>query len=209
MKTLILAGGSGTRLFPLSREHYPKQFIPLVDDESLFQKTVKRSLLFSSPQEIAIVTNTDHRFLVRDQLAAIGCNCRVLVEPVGRNTLPAIYYGVREVTREDGPDTVAVLPSDHLISANGPFQDAFLRASGLQRTTSWSSACGRPRPTPDTAISAGQVPGEGSLVDAFVEKPDPETAGRYIADGYLWNSGMFCFDADLFLAECETCAPRW
>src|SRR5690606_28980250 len=75
MKTLILAGGSGTRLFPLSREHYPKQFIPLVDDESLFQKTVKRSLLFSSPQEIAIVTNTDHRFLVRDQLAAIGCDC--------------------------------------------------------------------------------------------------------------------------------------
>jgi Mannose-1-phosphate guanylyltransferase len=103
MKTLILAGGSGTRLFPLSREHYPKQFIPLIDDESLFQKTVKRSLLFSSPQEIAIVTNTDHKFLVRDQLAAIGCDCRVLVEPAGRNTLPAIYYGVREVAGGTDP----------------------------------------------------------------------------------------------------------
>ncbi len=209
MKTLILAGGSGTRLFPLSREHYPKQFIPLVDDESLFQKTVKRSLLFSSPQEIAIVTNTDHRFLVRDQLAAIGCNCRVLVEPVGRNTLPAIYYGVREVTREDGPDTVAVLPSDHLISANGPFQDAFLRAERLAKD--YLVVFGVRPTSPHTGygyIRPGKSLGEGSLVDAFVEKPDPETAGRYIADGYLWNSGMFCFDADLFLAECETCAPE-
>ena len=209
MKTLILAGGSGTRLFPLSREHYPKQFIPLVDDESLFQKTVKRALLFSSPQEIAIVTNTDHRFLVRDQLAAIGCNCRVLVEPVGRNTLPAIYYGVREVTREDGPDTVAVLPSDHLISANGPFQDAFLRAERLAKD--YLVVFGVRPTSPHTGygyIRPGKSLGEGSLVDAFVEKPDPETAGRYIADGYLWNSGMFCFDADLFLAECETCAPE-
>ncbi|NMA89484.1 MAG: mannose-1-phosphate guanylyltransferase, partial [Methanoculleus bourgensis] len=209
MKTLILAGGSGTRLFPLSREHYPKQFIPLVDDESLFQKTVKRSLLFSSPQEIAIVTNTDHRFLVRDQLAAIGCDCRVLVEPVGRNTLPAIYYGVREVTREDGPDTVAVLPSDHLISANGPFQDAFLRAERLAKD--YLVVFGVRPTSPHTGygyIRPGKSLGEGSLVDAFVEKPNPETAGRYIADGYLWNSGMFCFDADLFLAECETCAPE-
>ena len=209
MKTLILAGGSGTRLFPLSREHYPKQFIPLVDDESLFQKTVKRSLLFSSPQEIAIVTNTDHRFLVRDQLAAIGCDCRVLVEPVGRNTLPAIYYGVREVTREDGSDTVAVLPSDHLISANGPFQEAFLRAERLAKD--YLVVFGVRPTSPHTGygyIRPGKSLGEGSLVDAFVEKPDPETAGRYITDGYLWNSGMFCFDADLFLAECETCAPE-
>ncbi|MDK2890241.1 MAG: mannose-phosphate guanylyltransferase / mannose-6-phosphate isomerase [Methanoculleus sp.] len=209
MKTLILAGGSGTRLFPLSREHYPKQFIPLVDDESLFQKTVKRSLLFSSPQEIAIVTNTDHRFLVRDQLAAIGCDCKVLVEPVGRNTLPAIYYGVREVMREDGPDTVAVLPSDHLISATGPFQEAFRRAERLAKD--YLVVFGV-RPTlPHTGygyIRPGETLGDGSIVDAFVEKPDLETAGRYVADGYLWNSGMFCFDAGLFLSECETCAPE-
>ena len=207
MKTLILAGGSGTRLFPLSREHYPKQFIPLVDDESLFQKTVKRALLFSSPQDIAIVTNTEHRFLVRDQLAAIGCDSRVLVEPVGKNTLPAIYYGVREVAR-DGPATVAVLPSDHLITATGPFCEAFRRAERLAKDHLVVFGV---RPT-SPHIGYGYIcPGEplvgGSLVDAFVEKPDLATAGRYIADGYLWNSGMFCFDADLFLAECETCAP--
>ena len=209
MKTLILAGGSGTRLFPLSREHYPKQFIPLVDDESLFQKTVKRSLLFSSPQEIAIVTNTDHKFLVRDQLAAIGCDCRVLVEPVGRNTLPAIYYGVREIAREDGPETVAVLPSDHLITATGQFHDAFRRAERL--TKDYLVVFGV-RPTlPHTGygyIRPGEPLADGSLVDAFVEKPDLSTAERYVADGYLWNSGMFCFDAGLFLAECEACAPE-
>ncbi|KDE56430.1 mannose-1-phosphate guanylyltransferase/mannose-6-phosphate isomerase [Methanoculleus sp. MH98A] len=208
MKTLILAGGSGTRLFPLSREHYPKQFIPLIDDESLFQKTVKRALLFSSPQEIAIVTNTDHRFLVRDQLAAIGCDCRVLVEPVGKNTLPAIYYGAREITR-DGPDTVAVLPSDHLITTPGPFQDAFRRAERLSKD--YLVAFGVRPTSPHTGygyIRPGDPLGDGSTVDAFVEKPDLETAGRYVADGYLWNSGMFCFDAGLFLAECEDCAPE-
>jgi mannose-1-phosphate guanylyltransferase/mannose-6-phosphate isomerase len=209
MKTLILAGGSGTRLFPLSREHYPKQFIPLVDDESLFQKTVKRSLLFSSPQEIAIVTNTDHKFLVRDQLAAIGCDCRVLVEPVGRNTLPAIYYGVREIAGEDGSRTVAVLPSDHLITATGPFQEAFRRAERLAKDHLVVFGV---RPTlPHTGygyIRPGEPVADGSLVDAFVEKPDLATAEKYVADGYLWNSGMFCFDADLFLAECEACAPE-
>ncbi|PKL61577.1 MAG: mannose-1-phosphate guanylyltransferase/mannose-6-phosphate isomerase [Methanomicrobiales archaeon HGW-Methanomicrobiales-2] len=208
MKTLILAGGSGTPLFPLSREHYPKQFIPLIDDESLFQKTVKRSLLFSSPQEIAIVTNTDHKFLVRDQLAAIGCDCRVLVEPVGRNTLPAIYYGVREIAG-DGSRTVAVLPSDHLITATGPFQEAFRRAERLAKDHLVVFGV---RPTlPHTGygyIRPGEPVADGSLVDAFVEKPDLATAEKYVADGYLWNSGMFCFDADLFLSECEACAPE-
>ena len=209
MKTLILAGGSGTRLFPLSREHYPKQFIPLVDDESLFQKTVKRALLLSSPQEIAIVTNTDHKFLVRDQLAAIGCDCRVLTEPVGKNTLPAIYYGVREFLREDGSDTVAVLPSDHLINATGSFHEAFL---GAERLSKDYLVVFGVRPTlPHTGygyIRPGETLPGGSLVDAFVEKPDLATAEKYVADGYLWNSGMFCFDAGLFLSECETCAPE-
>ena len=209
MKTLILAGGSGTRLFPLSREHYPKQFIPLVDKESLFQKTVKRSLLFSSPQEIAIVTNEDHKFLVRDQLAAIGCDCRILVEPVGKNTLPAIYYGVREVTREDGSGVIAVLPSDHLIAATGAFHEAFRRAEQLAKD--YLVVFGVRPTSPHTGygyIRPGEPLADGSLVDAFVEKPDVATAGKYVAEGYLWNSGMFCFDAGLFLSECEACAPE-
>ena len=210
MKTIILAGGSGTRLFPLSREHYPKQFIPLLDDESLFQNTVKRALLLSTPQEITIVTNAEHRFLVRDHLAAIGCDCRVLVEPVGRNTLPAIYYGVKEITRENGPDTVAVLPSDHLITATGEFQEAFRRAERFAKD--YLVVFGVRPTSPQTGygyIRPGEPLGDGGArVDAFVEKPDLETARSYVADGYLWNSGMFCFDAGLFLSECEVCAPE-
>ena len=90
MKTLILAGGSGTRLFPLSREYYPKQFIPLFDDESLFQKTIRRATGHSSPEEIYIVTNEKHKFLVRDQVTGICDECKILIEPEGKNTLPAI-----------------------------------------------------------------------------------------------------------------------
>ncbi len=171
---------------------------------------MKRALLLSTPQEITIVTNAEHRFLVRDQLAAIGCDCRVLVEPVGRNTLPAIYYGVKEITRENGPDTVAVLPSDHLITATGEFQEAFRRAERFAKD--YLVAFGVRPTTPHTGygyIRPGEPLGDGGArVDAFVEKPDLETARSYVADGYLWNSGMFCFDAGLFLSECEVCAPE-
>ncbi len=208
MKTLILAGGSGTRLFPLSREQFPKQFIPLVDDESLFQKTVKRAMLFSSPQDIAVVTNKDHIFLVRDQLAGIGCDCHVLAETAGRNTLPAIYYGVREITRPDDPATVAVLPSDHLLPADGEYRACVLKA---ERLAADRLVVFGVRPTfPHTGygyIRPGEALPEGFVVEAFVEKPDAKTAERYVADGCLWNSGMFLFDTDLFLTECERHAP--
>ena len=89
MYTIILAGGFGTRLFPLSRRSFPKQFIPLLGETSLFQKTIKRALLFSKPEEIYIVTNKDHAFLVEDQLQQIQTPCNVLLEPCGKNTLPA------------------------------------------------------------------------------------------------------------------------
>jgi mannose-1-phosphate guanylyltransferase/mannose-6-phosphate isomerase len=129
---------------------------------------------------------------------------------VGRNTLPAIYYGVKEITRENGPDTVAVLPSDHLITATGEFQEAFRRAERFAKD--YLVAFGVRPTTPHTGygyIRPGEPLGDGGArVDAFVEKPDLETARSYVADGYLWNSGMFCFDAGLFLSECEVCAPE-
>ena len=97
MYTVVLAGGSGTRLFPLSRSSYPKQFIPLFNNESLFQKTVKRALLFSQPDEIYIVTNSAHKFLVENQLRDIAKEAVILTEPCGKNTLPAIMYAVSQI----------------------------------------------------------------------------------------------------------------
>ncbi|TAJ43710.1 sugar phosphate nucleotidyltransferase [Methanofollis fontis] len=131
MKTIILAGGSGTRLFPLSRTCYPKQFIPLLGKESLFQRSVRRALLFSRPEEIYVITSTAHRFLVADQLAEIGAPCRVLTEPEGKNTLPAIAYGMMTILEECGDDTVAVLSSDQLIEGGDAYTTTFRAAEGL------------------------------------------------------------------------------
>ena len=100
MKTLILAGGSGTRLFPLSREKYPKQFLKIFDDESLFQKTLKRARVFSSDKNIYVITNKEQKFLAQDQAAEIKCACSILVEPVAKNTLPAIYFGLQSIVKE-------------------------------------------------------------------------------------------------------------
>ncbi len=208
MKSLILAGGSGTRLFPLSREHYPKQFIKLFNGESLFQKTVKRQLLLSAATDITIITNRDHQFLIRDQLAEIGCDCPVLTEPVGKNTLPAIYYGVK-MYAESGADTtddrIAVVSSDHLIEPDDAFRAAFQSAARLAdrhlvvfgvRPTSPHTGYGYIRP-------GSPLGDDGYLVDSFVEKPDHKTAEEYCASGYLWNSGMFVFTPSLFLSEAE------
>ncbi|WP_067052333.1 mannose-1-phosphate guanylyltransferase/mannose-6-phosphate isomerase [Methanofollis ethanolicus] len=204
MKTIILAGGSGTRLFPLSRTCYPKQFIPLFENESLFQKAVRRALLFSRPEEVYVVTNEAHRFLVADQLAAISACCQVLVEPAGKNTLPAIVYGMTAL--EEG--TVAVLPSDQLITPDEGYKAAFHAAEALARDH--LVTFGITPTSPHTGygyIRPGEVLPGGYAVDAFVEKPDLETAERYVREGYLWNSGMFLFSSALFMEECRRLAP--
>jgi mannose-1-phosphate guanylyltransferase/mannose-6-phosphate isomerase len=208
MKTLILAGGIGTRLFPLSREHFPKQFIPLFNNESLFQKTVKRALLHSAPQDIFIVTNEKHRFLVRDQTETICAECTILVEPEGKNTLPAIYYGISEIVEKLGPSNVVVLPSDHLVDV----EEAYLTA--IEAAARISGDClvtfGVVPSHPHTGygyIKPGRDLGDGFAVEKFVEKPDFETASTYVKEGYFWNSGMFLFNSDLFFEECKTFAP--
>ncbi|KUG19757.1 MAG: mannose-1-phosphate guanylyltransferase/mannose-6-phosphate isomerase [Methanomicrobiaceae archaeon] len=208
MKTLILAGGIGTRLFPLSRELFPKQFIPLFSDESLFQKTIRRALLHSPPEEIYIVTNRKHKFLVRDQVSELCPGCTTLIEPEGKNTLPAIYYGMTEIAGEHGPSAVAIYPSDHLVEAG----ESYLRAIDAARRLAerYLVAFGV-RPThPHTGygyVKPARAEGEGFLVERFVEKPDYATAERYVAEGYLWNSGMFLFHSDIFFGECEALAP--
>ncbi|MDD4255875.1 MAG: mannose-1-phosphate guanylyltransferase/mannose-6-phosphate isomerase [Methanofollis sp.] len=209
MKTIILAGGSGTRLFPLSRTCYPKQFIPLLGKESLFQRTVRRALLFSRPEEIYVITSSAHRFLVADQLTEIGAPCRVLTEPEGKNTLPAIACGMTAILGECGDDTVAVLSSDQLIEAGDAYKAAFLAAEALaeDHLVTFGIAPTSPH-TGFGYIHPGEPLPGGYAVEAFVEKPDLETAERYVKEGYLWNSGMFLFRAALFMEECRRLAPE-
>ena len=224
MHTLILAGGSGTRLFPLSREQYPKQFIPLFDGESLFQKTCRRALRHSKPENVWIVTNEKHAFLVRDQVAGFCDRCHVLVEPEGKNTLPAIVFGMHEIARAepDGSVKVAVFPSDHLLGSEETYDMAITEA------LSWAdqylvtfgivpdcphTGYGYIKPSPGSSEGTGggeSAPGPvgGMPVERFVEKPDEATAEQYIRDGYFWNSGMFLFETGLFFEEVQAHAPE-
>jgi mannose-1-phosphate guanylyltransferase / mannose-6-phosphate isomerase len=208
MKTLILAGGSGTRLFPLSRGHFPKQFLPIFDGHSLFQNTLRRALMFSSPDEIFVVTNPDQEFIAREQAATVGCSEHILSEPEGKNTLPAVFFGFHEIERSFGPAKVAVLPSDQLVHAGPVYADAFRKAEAL--SDEWLVLFGVRGAEPHTGygyIRPGNEIGGAFSVASFTEKPDRSTAERYLRDGYFWNSGMFLFSTRLFFDECEKYAP--
>ncbi len=212
MKTVILAGGKGTRLWPLSRELMPKQFIKIFDDESLFQKTVRRTLLFSKPKEIFIVTNREYRFRVLDELRDMGIEIpqeNILLEPVGKNTLPAIYWGLRTVHENFGKSKVAVLPSDHLIDANERYVEAFKTAEKLSGEYFVTFGIKPTRPhTGYGYIKPGEKMEGGYRVAEFKEKPDLETAKHYVEEGYYWNSGMFMFDTELFIEEVRKLSPE-
>ncbi len=201
MIALILAGGVGERLFPLSRAKYPKQFLRF-NGESLFQMTVKRGLMISD--QIYVVTNVDQAFMIEKELEEMGVEAKVLEEPMPKNTLPAIYLGIREIVKDFGRSKVAVLPSDHIIEANEKFVEAFKKAERLSNDYLVTFGI---RPTkPHTGygyIKPGEELENGFVVERFVEKPDYERAKDYVDRGFLWNSGMFVFDTDLFLEECK------
>lgn len=215
MKTLILAGGKGTRLWPLSRELMPKQFVRFLDGWSLFQRTVKRALKFSRPAEVFVVTNREYRFRVLDDLRELGIEIpeeNILLEPVGKNTLPAIYWGMKVIDETFGNSIVAVLPSDHLIEADEVYERAFRNAEKLAEK--YLVTFGIKPTKPHTGygyIKPGEKIGGGAplgyRVAEFKEKPDLETAKRYVEEGYYWNSGMFAFSTSLFLDEVERHAP--
>ena len=211
MYSVILAGGSGTRLFPLSRSDYPKQFIPLLDNESLFQKSVRRASLHSRPEEIYIVTNEAHTFLVRDQLEQLHAPCHILTEPAGKNTLPAVLYAVTQIAKNDADAVIAVFPSDQLIESDETYEAAIGYAVSLAKTDLVVFGVVPDHPHTGYGYIKPGIPfpdGAGYRVEAFVEKPDRRTAETYLAAGYLWNAGIFCFSASVFLDECRKLAPE-
>jgi len=223
MKILVLAGGSGTRLFPLSRSKFPKQFLRLEEGKpSLFQQTVKRALrLTENPEDLLIVTNAEHaehKFLVERELEEVGASgAEVLLEPEGRNTAPAIALAVKFL-KEKGLENehLFVMPSDHLISPLEKFVE------GVLPTFRWVEEgyilTYGIRPTkPETGygyVEAEEALGDGVFkVKKFHEKPDRETAIRYLSSGnFYWNSGMFAFSLQTILEEFKRHAPeiyRW
>lgn len=214
MYAVILAGGSGTRLWPMSRALFPKQFLSLPQEgPTLFQATVERALRAVDEQQLIVVTHVDQAAEIRRQLALEDLQrARVLEEPEARNTAPAIGLAAWHILSEAGPDAVmAVLPSDHLIADSAGF------AALLGRAETAARACGLVtfgiRPTgPETGYgyirSGRSLDGGLCAVDEFVEKPDIATARRYLADGsYLWNSGMFVFRVGTLIEQYRTLLP--
>lgn len=196
---VILSGGAGTRLWPLSRESFPKQLLPLYSERTLIQETALR--FDAAP---IVVCNHDHRFIVADQLREVGVEPRaVVVEPVGRNTAPAA--AVAAILLADDPDALMlVMPSDHLIKNVGGLRKAVKDATPLARQGKLLTF-GVPPTEPNTGygyIRRGAALGPGFMVERFVEKPDAATAAQYLESGeYLWNSGIFLFPARLYLEE--------
>lgn len=208
--SVVLSGGAGTRLWPASRESHPKPFMKLADGQTLIEKTYARAKALGS--EVLTVTNRDYYFMSRDEKERVGASGSFLLEPFGRNTAPAIALAAKYVEEGQGADTVMlVLAADHLIADQVGFASAVAEASKLA-AQDYLVTFGIVPTVPETGfgyIERGEALGLANKVARFVEKPDLKTAEGYVASGkYLWNSGMFCFKAGVFLAELAKHAPE-
>ncbi len=210
---VLLTGGSGTRLWPLSRKLHPKQFLRLTDDHSLLENTVLRLSGASGIGPFLAVGGEDHRFIVAEHLRRVGQgSARIILEPQGRNTAPAAAVAALEVARAHGPDTLMMLcPADHVIPDVAAFQTA-LKVAMEAAQPGVMVTFGIAASKPETGfgyikVGAEQAPGVFTL-DRFVEKPDLATAQSYVASGdYFWNGGMFVFRAQTLLDELAAHAP--
>ena len=202
MIPVILSGGSGSRMWPYSRSMYPKQFLPLVNDESMLQNTVQRLSGFEALDSPIVICNESHRFMVAEQLREIDIAPEaILLEPVGRNTAPAIALAALHAIREGEDAELLVLPSDHVIEKVSVFHDAIevaLKQAKAGRLVTFGIQ-------PEYAeVGYGYIKSIGNglsrQVVEFLEKPDLELAEQYVASGqHYWNSGMFLFKASAFI----------
>lgn len=214
MKVVILAGGGGSRLFPMSRQAYPKQFLALEDEQSLLAHTVRRYLPLVGAEDIVVVTNARYRYHVENELAECGAQAaQVVLEPVGRNTAPAISLAVKFCEERLGAaadEVVLVAAADHMIRPQEAFESCVLQAAEVARTGAVVTF-GIPATSPETGygyIEAGEAEGQAYVVRSFKEKPDRATAERYVAAGnYYWNSGMFAFTVGTLQQEIAAYEP--
>lgn len=211
---IILAGGSGTRLWPLSRKLYPKQFLPLLGEETMFQATISRLGQAEWMNDPIVVCNEEHRFLVAEQLREIDVRPKaIILEPVGRNTAPAVAVAAEHVTAQGEQAVFLVLPADHHIREVEALLSTVEAVVDQAREGSLVTFGIVPQ-HPETGYGyirkGAALPSAKAAfaIERFVEKPDLETARSYLDDGsYLWNSGMFLFRSDVYLQELERCRP--
>jgi len=215
---VILSGGAGTRLWPVSREACPKPFMKLADGQSLLKKTFLRAAGLAGVDEILTITNREYYFKCKDEYEEVAMRASArptfLLEPVGRNTAPAIALGAMKIVAEHGPDALMlVLSADHLIEKLDLFASAVDLASHVAKGGALATF-GIVPTGPESGfgyIECGDEVGHATVrsVSRFVEKPSQDVARQYLATGrYLWNSGMFCFKAGVVLSELATHAPQ-
>ena len=221
LQPIVLSGGSGTRLWPLSREKYPKQLLPLIGDDSLLQATVRRvqgiaDVTLAAP---LVVSNEEYRFVIAEQLRLMGQPGGIVLEPVGRNTAPALTLAALFAIQKELDPILLVMPADHVIVDKAAFQ-AVVRAGADLASHGAVVTFGITPDAPETGygyIQAGAAYGEAGSADAagaarriarFVEKPNLQTAQAYLDDGsYLWNSGIFMMRASVWLDAMAVCRP--
>ena len=201
---VIISGGAGTRLWPVSRESHPKPFIKLADGQSLLQKTFLRAAALPGVEEVYTVTNRDFFFKTEDDYAAVNpgkLSTTYLLEPFGRNTAAAVAAAALHAESQQPDAVLLVMPADHLIHDQAAFATAVQQAAELARD-GWLVTFGIEPEAPDTGF--GYIEADGHKVKRFVEKPDLDTARGFLQQGgYYWNSGMFCFTPATILREMQ------